>query len=31
MIQMDARDPHSSLNTLVILVEHALARSIPCG
>jgi uncharacterized protein len=25
LIRMDAREPHSSLNTLVTLVEHALA------
>jgi hypothetical protein len=26
LIRMDARDPRSSLDTLVVLVEHALAR-----
>jgi uncharacterized protein len=27
LVRMDARDPRSSLDTLVVLVEHALARS----
>ncbi|HEY2724592.1 MAG TPA: ATP/GTP-binding protein [Pseudonocardiaceae bacterium] len=27
LIRMDARDPRSSLDTLVLLVEHAIARS----
>jgi len=27
LVWMDARDPRSSLDTLVVLVEHALARS----
>ncbi|MGH4024283.1 MAG: GTP-binding protein [Pseudonocardiaceae bacterium] len=30
LVQMDARDARSSLETLVVLVEHALARSSPC-
>ncbi|MGH3904122.1 MAG: GTP-binding protein [Pseudonocardiaceae bacterium] len=29
LVQMDARDARSSLDTLVVLVEHALARSAP--
>jgi signal recognition particle receptor subunit beta len=29
LVQMDARDARSSLDTLVVLVEHALARSTP--
>jgi signal recognition particle receptor subunit beta len=31
LVMMDARDPRSSLDILVVLVEHALARSAPCG
>jgi hypothetical protein len=26
-VRMDARDPRSCMNTLIALVEHALARS----
>jgi uncharacterized protein len=28
LVRMDARDPRSCMDTLVALVEHALARSL---